>query len=332
VTFPGFPQAPQQPFGGFGQPAPQAPQQFGGFPQQPQQQQAYGNGYPQQPAPAAPQQPAAPQSFSDPNSFLMGGGIPAAQFPTVGAVVSGTVEDLEVQQQRDLDTNALLFWDDGRPREQLVVTLATAERDPQNPLDDGRRKLYCKGGSMPQAIAKACRAAGHPEGLAIGGQLAVQYVGDGEAKKRGYNPPKQYAAQYQAPDPAAGANAALMGGTLEQQQPAAVVSLPTPQAVQQAPAGSYGYLPTPQAVQQQPAGFGQPQVPGVAVNGGVDFGQMLAGQQQVQQQVPAPAPAGPVIPDGLPPQVRAALEVLPPEQIAAALAQMGLAPQQAPAA
>ena len=58
--------------------------------------------------------------------------------------------------------------------------------------------------SMREAIRDAIRTAGGNH-LEIGGKLAVQYTGDGQAE-RGLNPPKLYKAEYKIPEPAAADN------------------------------------------------------------------------------------------------------------------------------
>lgn len=129
----------------------------------------------------------------DPNEFLMGGGVPAAKFPKVGATVVGKVLRLEQSQQRDFKTSAPLYWDDNQPRMQLVVTLQTEERE--DPSDDGIRKLYVKG-RMLAAVRNAVRAA-KASGLEKGGTLAVKFY-DTEDTKAGEA--KLYTAQYKSPE------------------------------------------------------------------------------------------------------------------------------------
>lgn len=135
----------------------------------------------------------------DANDILMGGGIKSASFKEKGAKVSGIVaRKPEVQQQRDFDSGKPLTWDDGKPREQIKVVLSTDLRDDED--DDGERAVYLKGG-MLKAVREAVKAAGE-KGIAAGGKLAIKYVKDGERKGK-LNPPKIYAAKYEAPDPMA---------------------------------------------------------------------------------------------------------------------------------
>lgn len=135
--------------------------------------------------------------MTDANSLLMGTGVPGAKFPTIGTVVKGRITAVDSGQQVDFKTKAPLFYDDGKPRMQIVVTLATDIRDPEIPNDDGVRKLYVKG-QMQKAIRDAVVAAG-AEGLEIGGTIAVQFTAEKPSETRGFNPSKVYVAQYARP-------------------------------------------------------------------------------------------------------------------------------------
>lgn len=165
----------------------------------------------------------------DANEFLMAGGAPSAKFPAVGCSVAGTItQQPEVQQVRDFSTGEPQYWPDGKPKQQLVVTLATDERDPQINDDDGTRRLFIKG-LMLKAVRDAVRKAG-ARGLEVGGRLEVTYVGDGE-RKGNLNPPKLYAAAY-TPPAAQTADDVLNNEPADTPAPAA----PTPPTAQPAPA------------------------------------------------------------------------------------------------
>lgn len=143
---------------------------------------------------------AQPNQMPDADQFLMGGGVPSAKFETVGASVTGTITQRpDVQQRTDFDSGQPLFWPDGKPMLQLKVVLATSQRDPSEPDDDGLRAIYIKG-NMQKAVQQAVRAAG-AKGLEVGGTLTVTYSGNGEQKKRGMSAPKLYTATYVKPDP-----------------------------------------------------------------------------------------------------------------------------------
>lgn len=140
-------------------------------------------------------------NLPDADSFLMGGGTPSAKFPTIGTSITGTVtREPEVLQQTDFDSGKPLFWDDGKPKLQARVVLATTERDSQIPDDDGTRAVYVKG-QLQKAVAQAVRAAGAAR-LEVGGRLTVTYTADGERKGK-LNPPKIFTAKFERPDPVA---------------------------------------------------------------------------------------------------------------------------------
>lgn len=116
-------------------------------------------------------------------------GTPSAKFETIGDTVTGRIITSESRQQTDMDTGELLFWNDGRPRMQVLITLEQPDGDDV--------RLYVKG-NMQNAIKKALRDSDAK--LLPGGTLTVTYTGDGEPTKRGWNAPKQYTAVYQPGD------------------------------------------------------------------------------------------------------------------------------------
>lgn len=158
------------------------------------------------------------------------------------------------QQRTNFTTKQPEVWPDGRPKTQLVVKLATSERDPSNPHDDGVRSLYIKS-QMVNAVGTAIRAAGAP-GLRVGGELYVMWTG--EKPSNAGNPSKLYAAHYKAPEPGQHTD-----GIFGQPQtgPAPIFAQPG----QQPPAAPPQYQPPAPAPQPVP-------------------------QYQAPGQVPAPAP------------------------------------------
>lgn len=147
---------------------------------------------------------------NDSYGFLSGGGPASGKFKTHGDTVGGVItEEPTQQQQRDLETQKLLTWDDGNPRMQLVVTVQTDLRDPSIEDDDGKRRLFIKG-ELRKAVQQAVIASG-ARGLDVGGELHVTYIGDGE-KKGFLTPPKLYSARYIKPSESASAGDALPEG------------------------------------------------------------------------------------------------------------------------
>lgn len=141
-------------------------------------------------------------------SFLAGGGPASAKFPNVGDGVEGTIKtEPTVEQQRHIETGEPLTWKDGNPRMQMVLTLATDQRDPADEDDDGTRRLFVKG-NLRKAIQEAVTKAGRKQ-LDVGGKLAVAYVGDGEKTNPAFSAPKIYKAVYTPPNGAEAAAAFL---------------------------------------------------------------------------------------------------------------------------
>jgi len=143
---------------------------------------------------------------NDVNDFLMGGGGKAAKFEQLGDSVEGTITEVRLTQQTDMESQAPLFWSDGKPRMQLVVAIETDQRDGEN--DDGVRRIYAKGGnyevasgsgkSLKDAIADAVKKVSAPT-LEEGGWLKVAYTGEGKKTNRGFSSPKLYKAAYKVP-------------------------------------------------------------------------------------------------------------------------------------
>jgi hypothetical protein len=124
---------------------------------------------------------------------------PSAKFKEIGDAHAGRITAIEERQQTDMD-GAPKTFDDGSPMMQWVISIQKEDGDVVD--------LYAKGGnykaesgsgeSMSTAIGLALRAAGADE-VVVGGELAVQFTGLGEAKK---GKAKLYTAQYRPPAPA----------------------------------------------------------------------------------------------------------------------------------
>lgn len=170
----------------------------------------------------------------------------SCKFKTPGETHTGVITEISDRMPvTKYGTTDPDYWPDGSPKQQVVITLATDERDPEDPNDSGERSLWVtesrKAGTILAAIIQATRQANAK--LEIGGTLSVSFTGHDQNSKNPAQPRKLYAATYQPP--AAG------GGMFEQQpaQPAPAASQPTaPQAApqQQVPQ-------TAPVVNQQPA-------------------------------------------------------------------------------
>jgi hypothetical protein len=121
-----------------------------------------------------------------------------------GTRVGGRVLSTAVRQVTDYKTGELLFWQDGNPRQQIVVTVETDLRDPELDNDDGHRSIYIKWwGESRKRLLDAVRAAGDKD-VRVGGQFAATYVGRGEAASRDVDAPKLYHYEYTPPSATAG--------------------------------------------------------------------------------------------------------------------------------
>lgn len=184
----------------------------------------------------------------------------SCKFKTPGETHTGVITEISDRMPvTKYGTTDPDYWPDGSPKQQVVITLATDERDPEDPNDTGERSLWVtesrKAGTILAAIIQATRQANAK--LEIGGTLSVSFTGHDPNSKNPAQPRKLYAATYQPP---------AAGGGMFEQQPAQ----PAPQA---APAAATASQPTaPQAAPQQ-------QVPQTA--------------PVVNQQPTQPAPAAP---------------------------------------
>ena len=214
------------------------------------------------------------------------------KFTNPGDTHTGTITEVsDARQATEYGSNELAYWDKERtrPKMQVAVTLDTAERDPQDANDTGKRTLWVVEDGRSGSILSAIRQAVHQAGagtIDIGGQLTVTFSGFDPNSKNPANPRKIYSASYVPPAPA--------GGMFTNQAPAQPVAQPAPATPAPAPAAP-----------AQPAPAAAP----------------------VAQPVPAPATPAPV--PAVPDAVRQAVTALigtgqADEQIAATLAGTGL--------
>src|SRR5690606_14620750 len=101
--------------------------------------------------------------MSNIDDLLLGGGAAGKgmKFEQVGAQYAGTVVSVEVRPYTDLKTGKPEFWENGDPKQQLVIGIQTDERNPELQDDDGVRYDYVKmWGKQKQALRAAAQAAG----------------------------------------------------------------------------------------------------------------------------------------------------------------------------
>lgn len=114
--------------------------------------------------------------------------------------ITGLVTGQEMAQQTSFDDKKPLFWEDGRPRKKVIVSLQCKPDNRLDITDDGKRSLHMR---IPSALFAAVREAINEAGLKTlptGGThtLTVTYTKDGEQsaadKRAKRNPPKEFVA------------------------------------------------------------------------------------------------------------------------------------------
>ena len=175
------------------------------------------------------------------------------KFTNPGDTHTGTITEVsDARQASEFGSNEPAYWDreKTRPKMQVAVTLDTAERDPQDASDTGKRTLWVVEDGRSGSILSAIRQAVHQAGagtIDIGGQLTVTFSGFDPNSKNPANPRKIYSASYVPPAPAGG-----MFTNQAPAQPAAApaqpVAAPVPAAPAPAPAAPAAPAPVAQPV------------------------------------------------------------------------------------
>jgi hypothetical protein len=98
--------------------------------------------------------------------------------PVPGTVHKGIITDYGSKQQttyvpnKPEESNKPMFYSDGKPAMELVITFQTEERE--DPNDDGLRTVYAKG-QLLAMIRQQIKEQGLP-GVRNGGRIAMQFV------------------------------------------------------------------------------------------------------------------------------------------------------------
>jgi len=119
----------------------------------------------------------------------------SASFIDKNKWVVGTITAVGEKQETDFASKEPVVWKDGSPKMQMVVTLATDERDDTNEEDDGTRVIYCKWGQH-LAIGDAIKETAY-QGPMIGGKLGICWSGEKDTGK-GF-PLKLWKAKFEPP-------------------------------------------------------------------------------------------------------------------------------------
>jgi hypothetical protein len=139
------------------------------------------------------------EALPDPNDLLGSKSVPSLSFKDVevGTKFEGVITDLRTVQVRNYDDpNKLEYWDDGKPKLQIEVTLATKYIDPSLDEDDGTRRVYLFGQKL-QAAKAEMKAKGIDK-LEKGFGFAIEFVGTKPSSNKRYNDVKLYAIEVTA--------------------------------------------------------------------------------------------------------------------------------------
>lgn len=108
----------------------------------------------------------------------------------VGDSFTGIITDTQTVQVRNFATGDPEFWEDGKPKLQIAVTLQTEYNDPTIEDDNGERRVYLFGQKLTAAKA-ALKEAGLTK-LENGTSFTISLAGEKPAKTKGFNPVKLY--------------------------------------------------------------------------------------------------------------------------------------------
>jgi len=130
-------------------------------------------------------------TLDDINDRLLSSGGPTIKLSdlAVGEVVKGRILGATYQQKTDFKTREPLFFKDGRPREQLVLTVRRDGVD-----EDERIFMHF---TAELSLQKFLRDKGLR--LDLGGVIAIQRIDDTPPKTRSEDPQKNFRSEYAPP-------------------------------------------------------------------------------------------------------------------------------------
>lgn len=127
------------------------------------------------------------------SDLLVGSSVPTLSFKdtAVGEGYEGTVISARTVQVRNYeDPTKLEFWDDGKPKLQIEVTLQTDYADPTDPDDTGERRVFLFGQKL-RAAQDEFRKKGLKK-LEIGSHFKITLTGTKPSQNKRYNDVKLY--------------------------------------------------------------------------------------------------------------------------------------------
>jgi hypothetical protein len=94
---------------------------------------------------------------------MLSGGAKGAKFEKPGDTITGIVDEVLVRQATEYGTGKPQTFDNGDPREQIVVIIRAEGLTPEDENDDLFRAIYIKGwGQQRRAFIQAVRDGGKP--------------------------------------------------------------------------------------------------------------------------------------------------------------------------
>jgi DNA-binding CsgD family transcriptional regulator len=132
-------------------------------------------------------------NLPDVDGLLAGSSVPTLSFKdtAVGEGYEGIVVGARTVQVRNYDDPTKLeFWDDGKPKLQIEVTLQTEYADTTDPDDTGERRVYLFGQKLKSAQDEF-RKKGLKK-LEVGSHFKITLVGTKPSSNKRYNDVKLY--------------------------------------------------------------------------------------------------------------------------------------------
>lgn len=150
------------------------------------------------------------------DDLLGGSGAPSLSFKDakVGDSYEGTIVEVRAVQVRNYeDPTKLEFWDDGKPKMQIEVTLSTEYADPSDPDDDGKRRVFLFGQKLKAAKEELAKKG--MKTIELGAYFKITLTGTKPSANKRYNDVKLYGIELQPAKsrPAVDALIAELGAT-----------------------------------------------------------------------------------------------------------------------
>jgi len=133
------------------------------------------------------------------DDLLSGGGSPSLSFKdsSVGDSYEGTIADLRAVQVRNYeDPTKLEYWDDGKPKMQIEITMSTEYADPSDPDDDGKRRVFLFGQKLRAAKEELAKKGFKTFEVGMGFKITLS--GTKPSQNKRYNDVKLYSIELTA--------------------------------------------------------------------------------------------------------------------------------------